>query len=142
MQQRRPTPPAAPGAAEAEAHAAARAALAGQHFRPALALDPRDPACWEEAGHYYTVYFVLLACGVRDPLARQVAFYCQLPDEVSELDAVRAGYAMVGTAATGGGLGDWLYEHTAGQVEEMIVTIHNGILDSYQRRGIHDAGPP
>ncbi|MEO3471914.1 DUF4157 domain-containing protein [Roseomonas sp. CAU 1739] len=130
MQQRLPGPAGDRRAAEAEAHAAARAALAGQGFRPRVALDPRDPACWEEAGHYYTVYFVLLACGVRDPLARQVAFYCQLPDEISELDAVRAGYAIAGTAVTGGGVGDWLYENTVGQVEEMLVTINNGIADS------------
>lgn len=135
VQQRLPMPRGTRRAAEAEAHAAARAALAGHRFRPRIALDPREPACWEEAGHYYTVYFVLLACGVRDPLARRVAFYCQLPDEVSELDAVRAGYAIAGTAATGGGAGDWIYENTVGQVEEFLVTIHNGILDSYPGGG-------
>lgn len=130
VQQRLPGRHASSAAAEAEAHAAAAAMLAGRRFRPCRALDPRDPACWEEAGHYYTVYFVLLACGVRDPLARQIAFYCQLPDEVSDLDAVRAGYSMAGTAATGGGFGDWIYENTIGQAEELMVTIHNGILDS------------
>lgn len=148
VQQRLPAPSGARRAAEDEAHRATRAILAGRRFHPRIALDPREPACWEEAGHYYTVYFVLLACGVRDPLARQIAFYCQLPDEVSELDAVRAGYAIAGTAATGGGFGDWLYEHSVGQVEEMLVTIHNGILDSYPggrymtrvRRDARDAG--
>lgn len=130
IQQRACGPIASQGAAEAEAHLAAAALLSGRCFRPRLRLDARDPACWEEAGHYYTVYFVMLACGVRDPLARQIAFYCQLPDEVSDLDAVRAGYAIGGSAVRAQGLGDWLYENTLGQVEEMIVTVHNGIMDS------------
>ncbi len=79
---------------ELEAHAVA----AGHLGRARLPLDPMQPACWEEVGHYYTVYYVLFAAGVRDDLARQIAFYAQLPDEVSELDATRAGYSFAATS--------------------------------------------
>jgi len=42
----------------------------------------------KEAGHYYTVYYVGLAAGLREEFAFKTAFYAQLPDELSELDAV------------------------------------------------------
>jgi hypothetical protein len=76
---------------EAEADRAARAALAGRRFVPRRRLDPRDPACWAEAGHYYTAYLVHLAAGVESDAAFRSAFFCQLPDELAELDAVAAG---------------------------------------------------
>ena len=105
---------------EAEAHAAAAGAT-----QPRLPLDPLVPACWEEVGHYYTVYYVLLAVGVRDDLARRIAFYTQLPDEVSDLDAYRAGMAMPGQA--GGGVGAWLYDRTLGPAEDAFISANNEI---------------
>ena len=105
---------------EAEAHAVA----AGRLPRARLPLDPRIPACWEEVGHYYTVYYVLFAVGVRDPLARSIAFYTQLPDEVSDLDAARAGFAMPGQV--GGGIGAWIYDHTLGPAEDAFISVNNG----------------
>jgi hypothetical protein len=80
---------------EAEAHAAAHAALAGRPFRIHAAIDPRVPACWGEAGHYYTVYFVALAAGVDPAIAARLAFWTQMADEIDELNAVPAGIAMV-----------------------------------------------
>lgn len=95
VQQRRPGPPGPVAAAEHEAHAAAHAALAGRAAPIRLALAPRAPACWGEAGHYYTVYFVALAAGIRDPLAYRLAFWTQMADEIDELNAVPAGIEMV-----------------------------------------------
>ena len=65
---------------------------------PAYA-DAAQPLCWEEAGHYYTVYYVALACGVPNDDAMRIAFWTQFPDEVSELDAVKAGFDMPRAAA-------------------------------------------
>uniref|UniRef100_UPI0018DFEDA2 hypothetical protein n=1 Tax=Neoroseomonas rubea TaxID=2748666 RepID=UPI0018DFEDA2 len=86
---------ARPAAAEREAERAARAAIVGRRAAIGLALDPRDPACWGEAGHYYTVYFVALAAGIGDPLAYRLAFWTQMADEIDELNAVPAGIEMV-----------------------------------------------
>ena len=105
---------------EAEAHLCA----AGLRPRATLPLDPRNPSCWEEVGHYYTVYYILFAIGVRDPLARRIAFYAQMPDEISDLDAVRAGYSLPVAGATG--VGGWIYENTLGHVEQVFVDINNG----------------
>lgn len=41
----------------------------------------------EASGHYYTVYFVSLAVGFDDDVAREFAFYAQLPDQLDKLDA-------------------------------------------------------
>lgn len=98
-QQRRPGP-AAPRAAEAEARLAAAAVLAGGRFAPRIALDPRMPACWGEAGHYYTVYFCALAAGILDPVAYRLAFWTQMADEIDELNAVPAGIEMVAEDVT------------------------------------------
>lgn len=96
VQQRRTPRPGEPMPdAEAEAHAAAHAALAGRAVRIRAALDPRLPACWGEAGHYYTVYFVALAAGVDPGIAYRLAFWTQMADEIDELNAVPAGIAMV-----------------------------------------------
>ena len=105
---------------EAEAHAVA----AGLLPRARLPLDPRIPSCWEEVGHYYTVYYVLFAIGVRDDLARRIAFYAQMPDEISDLDAVRAGYSLPGATVTG--VPGWVHEHTIGALEEGYVWLNNG----------------
>ncbi|MBO0932452.1 hypothetical protein [Fibrella aquatilis] len=41
----------------------------------------------EESGHYYSVYYVSIAVGFLNRIARQHAFFAQMPDEVSMLDA-------------------------------------------------------
>lgn len=109
-----------PAWTEAEAHLAA---LTGRP--PRLPLDPRLPSCWEEVGHYYTVYYVLFAAGVRDDLARRIAFYAQLPDEVSDLDAVRAGLSIASTDIPSG-IGGWLHEQTLGRAEDAYWWVNNG----------------
>lgn len=83
------TQPAA--AMEAEAGWATACVAPGRPIRLRISADPRTPAPWGEVGHYYTAYFVHLAAGLDDMLARKIAFYCQLPDEIDELDAVVAG---------------------------------------------------
>ncbi len=80
---------------EAEAFAAACAVKAGQQTTIRVALDPREPAAWGEGGHYYTVYFAMLAAGVDEGVALRTAFYSQMGDEVSDLDAVKAGVGYV-----------------------------------------------
>lgn len=88
--------------AEEEAHRLAARALAGLPCRVSVPADGARPLCWEEAGHYYTVYFVALACGVPNDDAMRIAFWTQFPDEVSELDAVKAGIKMAVNGATTG----------------------------------------
>lgn len=105
---------------EAEAHLSA---LTGQ--APRLPLDPRIPSRWEEVGHYYTVYYVLFAAGVRDDLARRIAFYAQMPDEISDLDAVRAGLSMA-TTDMPVGFAEWLREQTIGRMEDAYLWVNNG----------------
>ena len=105
---------------EAEAHAAALGVIS----RPRLPLDPRIPTCWEEVGHYYTVYYVLLAAGIRDPIARQIAFYSQRPDEVSDIDAARAGFAMLGRADEYAGA--VVSENTTGRLQDAYIWMNNG----------------
>lgn len=95
LQQRLRQPPGCAAEAEAEADAAAHVALSGGRARPRIALDPRLPACWGEAGHYYTVYFVALAAGVDPAIAYRLAFWTQMADEIDELNAVPAGIAMM-----------------------------------------------
>lgn len=73
-----------PGRADPEAEARARAKTPGPVRASA---DPRDPACWEELGHYYTAYAVLIGAGVANDRAKRIAFYTQLADEMTKLDA-------------------------------------------------------
>jgi hypothetical protein len=101
-------PPCTTAAAEAEARAAARAWRLGGTRRIAGALDPREPAGWGEGGHYYTVYFAFLAAGVDHGEAQKAAFYTQLPDEVADLDAVRAGVGYVVQKGEKAGFDDML----------------------------------
>jgi hypothetical protein len=130
--------PARPRLAEAEAHHAAARLLRGWGARVAQPLDPREPACWEEVGHYYTTYYVLLAAGVRDDLARRIAFYTQLPDEVSDLDAYRAGVAMPGQAVSG--IGEWLYDNSVGRLEDAYIEINNGFARMLPFGGAYTMG--
>jgi hypothetical protein len=72
---------------ESEAAAAAAAVAGGGCFTCVLADEPDRPRFWGPLGHYYTVYFVMLSAGVQDDLAHELAYYTQIPDLVSELDA-------------------------------------------------------
>jgi len=53
---------------------------------PTVYTDPTGR--YSEAGHYYTPYYVALRVGMSPEEARTFAFYTQVPDEVSSLDAV------------------------------------------------------
>jgi hypothetical protein len=86
-------------ALEHEAGAAAAAALLGQRFRPRLADRGGGPRAYSEAGHYYTVYYLLLAAGAQTSDAAEMAFYCQMPDQVIEFDALNAGYDYLARVA-------------------------------------------
>ncbi|MGG5807765.1 eCIS core domain-containing protein [Falsiroseomonas sp. CW058] len=82
-------------AAEAEARRATASAMAGLPAPVRLAADPRVPAAWGEAGHYYTVYFVALAVGASKKDAYRLAFWAQVPDEVNDFDAAMGGKMIV-----------------------------------------------
>ena len=49
----------------------------------------------EEGGHYYTVYTVSLAVGFADYVARRHAFFCQMPDEIDQLDAANLEFTFL-----------------------------------------------
>src|SRR4051794_39351875 len=72
---------------EAEAAAAAECVESGGRFTCVIADEPDQPRFWGPLGHYYTVYFVMLAAGVKNKLAHKLAYYTQLPDLVTDLDA-------------------------------------------------------
>jgi len=55
-----------------------------------------------EAGHFYTAYLVALAVGFDDRTAFRIAFYTQMPDEVSELDATHMAIESVVPVLIGG----------------------------------------
>jgi hypothetical protein len=118
-------------AAEEEAHRLAARALAGLPCRVTIPADAAQPLCWEEAGHYYTIYYTALACGLPNHLAMRIAFWAQFPDEVSELDAVKAGFdiprAGVGafTHWVGSGFG------VPDALQDMYVEINNGVSSIY-----------
>ena len=80
---------------EAEAHLAAIVAPAGGRAECRLSDAPWIPSAWGPAGHYWTCYFVMLAAGVNENEAQERAFFCQMPDQVREFDASRAGIDWV-----------------------------------------------
>jgi hypothetical protein len=84
---------------EAEAAAAAGAVVAGRRVRCRVVDEPTVPRFWGFAGHYYTVYFVLLAAGIDNLTAARMAFYSQMPDQVKELAATSAGIDLFATLA-------------------------------------------
>ena len=104
-QQRRPGPAAPMAVAEREARSAEACVAAGGRHPIRLAADPRDPALWGEAGHYYTVYFVALAAGAPKQDAYRIAFWAQVPDEVEDFDAKAAGFEWAKLEAKGAGKG-------------------------------------
>jgi hypothetical protein len=83
------------GELEAEAAQAAVALAGGRTHRCRMAAAPGAQLAWGVAGHYYTVYFVLLAAGLEPVMAKTLAFYAQMPDQVDELDATSAGVDMM-----------------------------------------------
>jgi|GEM_PF-6428231 len=141
LQARLPGPPAPVAAAEAEAHRAAPAALAGHRIRLRHSVDPARPMAWEEAGHYYTVYFVGLAAGIPDERAHRIAFWAQFPDEVSDLDAVKAGFDI--PASTARGVGDTLYYDTGigPTVERYLADLTNEIARQMGAGGVYRVAP-
>jgi len=130
-------------AAEAEAQRLGARALAGLPCRVAVPADATLPLGWEEAGHYYTIYYTALACGLPDDDAMRIAFWAQFPDEVSELDAVKAGFDIPGSA-----LGTAAHWVTSGfgipdALQDMYVELNNGISNMYGGYGrmappVHD----
>ncbi len=75
---------------ELEANKAARAFMLGQPC-PDLSFDPSGQArCWDEQGHYYTVYLAAVAAGIDSKVAQRIAFYSYMPDMIFELDANRS----------------------------------------------------
>ncbi len=78
-------------ALEGEAARAAEWVSAGLRFACRLADTAAAPRYWNEPGHYYTCYFVLLAAGFEPRLSQNMAFFCQIPDMVCELDATAQG---------------------------------------------------
>jgi hypothetical protein len=79
---------------EAEADRAALAFLTDQRI-PVLSCDESTALLsWGPAGHYYTVYFASLAAGLSEEVARNNAFFCQMADQVIELDAKQCGFAI------------------------------------------------
>lgn len=85
--------PTTDAAFEQEADRAAFAFLMGRE-RPELSADMSNVTrAWGPAGHFYTVYWVARVADVPDADAEQLAFYAQMPDQVCDLDAKKAGMA-------------------------------------------------
>lgn len=76
---------------EEEADQAAVLVLAERRVRMLTADASTEPRSWGPEGHYYTVLWASLAAGLSLSDAKRNAFYCQLPDQVYELDATAAG---------------------------------------------------
>jgi uncharacterized protein DUF4157/uncharacterized protein DUF6765 len=72
---------------EQEANDAARSLILGKRCN---ALSPDSDNCgraFGPVGHYYTVYFVCLAAGLSPSAASELAYYAQIADQISEIDA-------------------------------------------------------
>jgi len=76
---------------EAEADEVACQILSGgRGFQ--ITPDPSpEPRCWGPAGHYYTVFLAAMMAGLSGEDCKSNAFYAQMPDQVTELDAIPAG---------------------------------------------------
>jgi hypothetical protein len=87
-------------ALELEAAEAAALVCSGHAARCDFTNLPGRLLSWGEVGHFYTVYFVMLAVGMPPKDAQRIAFFTQFPDEVQELDAFTIGVKyMAGKAA-------------------------------------------
>ncbi|WP_221450541.1 hemagglutinin repeat-containing protein [Pseudoteredinibacter isoporae] len=76
---------------------------------------------YDEAGHYYTTFFVGLQVGLDGEVAATLARFSQLPDEVNNLDAFsnRVRSAAADIAESFG------VEDNSSNVEEQMLTIYN-----------------
>jgi hypothetical protein len=76
---------------EIEADQVARQILSG-HRSSKITPDPSpEPRCWGPVGHYYTVFFAAMMAGLSGEDCKSNAFYAQMPDQVTELDAIPTG---------------------------------------------------
>jgi len=66
--------------------------------RPTALVDPTGH--YSEGGHYYTIFIAARSVGYSEIEAGALAFYAQLPDETTELDAVAAA-GQLGSAEIG-----------------------------------------
>jgi hypothetical protein len=82
---------ASAGNLERESSYATVSALHRRPYKCKLCAPNDSILFWGVAGHYYTVYYTFLAAGVNAQTAQYMAFMAQLPDQVEELDATRAG---------------------------------------------------
>ncbi len=124
--------------------------LAGNSFRGRDVASPACPRGWGVAGHYYTVYFVLLAAGLDPVMAKQLAFFAQMPDQVDELDATSAGEDLMLSFRRAPMLRDYqvqmgLHALTGGDAETETATrakrLKNAVLGSFEfGLGLHAYG--
>ncbi len=82
--------PAYRQALEMEAGLAAAHAVNGLPYTTALPDIADAVSHWGPAGHYWTTLFVMLAAGMDSTTALRRAFFCQMPDQVLEFDAIAA----------------------------------------------------
>jgi hypothetical protein len=76
----------------------ASSALIKQNTQQFESLDKKNVEYYNEAGHYYTTYYVALRTGIDPKTARTLATYSQLPDEITDLDAISVAVRSVGAA--------------------------------------------
>jgi hypothetical protein len=76
---------------EREADEIAFQVLLGKRVQPVTPDRSPDARCWGPAGHYYTVFFAAMMAGLSLDDCKTNAFYAQMPDQVTELDAIPAG---------------------------------------------------
>lgn len=75
---------------EVDAAVATAAILSGRKVGELLPDDPDAVSPWGPAGHYWTSLTVMLAAGLAPATALRRAFFCQMPDQVLEFDAIAA----------------------------------------------------
>ena len=86
---------------ELEAELGSHDAIVGRPFQVQFADAAAIPRFWGPAGHYFTCLFVMPGAGVAPRAAFTRAFFCQMPDEVTEFDATEAMKDAVFTGAQG-----------------------------------------
>jgi uncharacterized protein DUF4157 len=72
---------------EIEADRSAFAFCRGDSAGPLSPDHPQIARAFGPVGHYYTVFYLAMAAGFERAAAADLAFYAQLPDEITELDA-------------------------------------------------------
>jgi Domain of unknown function (DUF4157) len=80
---------------EAEADEVASQILSGRRVSKITPDPSPEPRCWGPAGHYYTVFLASNMAGLSLEDCKSNAFYAQMPDQVTELDAIPAGTEWV-----------------------------------------------